>query len=57
MVMEGRRIEYRLRWMSVRLPAYDGKGRVRTEVERELLRGEEEAVLRNSRSTRCWEGR
>ncbi|WP_425597962.1 hypothetical protein [Metallosphaera javensis (ex Sakai et al. 2022)] len=55
--MEGRRIEYRLRWMSVRLPAYDGKGRVRTEVERELLRGEEEAVLRNSRSTRCWEGR
>ncbi|BCS93789.1 transposase [Metallosphaera javensis (ex Sakai et al. 2022)] len=45
-VMEGRRIEYRLRWMSVRLPVmYDGKGRVRTGVERELLR-EEEDVLR-----------
>ncbi|BCS91445.1 MAG: hypothetical protein MjAS7_2519 [Metallosphaera javensis (ex Sakai et al. 2022)] len=42
--------------MDVRLPAYDGKGRVRTGVERELLR-EEEAVLRNSRSTQCWEGR
>ncbi|BCS93014.1 MAG: hypothetical protein MjAS7_1622 [Metallosphaera javensis (ex Sakai et al. 2022)] len=29
MVIKDRRID-RLRWMSVRLPMYDGKGRVRT---------------------------
>ncbi|BCS93423.1 hypothetical protein [Metallosphaera javensis (ex Sakai et al. 2022)] len=34
----------------------DGKGRVKTKVERELPR-EEEDVLRNSRSTRCRDGR
>lgn len=45
-IIKGRRVEYKLKWISVKLPVmYNEKRRVKTTVEKKLLR-EEEVVLR-----------